>query len=323
MSQDLQKIWYNLFPEKPVDKNSRELIKVYNIDQAQEEIANLIASKQTFDVTETVNTVKILHYQEGKEVLYWYLENTKSEYFLIMLNRLKKEILERTEKVLACQCSDKISNINYYKFSRSINEMTQDAGSIYELRNVKEADISTAYYRGLYVLGFCSKQLYLDIVKTMSKNDRLRLLGCIATVKIFKQYLNGVCIYEPEPMKNPVLRSAWFKVCNYIDTALIELKGRLGKDFLFYWVDGIYFKYDGTKDDYKEAEFWHSIRQISYIFDVEFKVIDIPLFELLNKGHYVEIKVHKPNGKIKRFFPNKKQVRSYNIVDLNEIENFK
>lgn len=302
-------------------KQKPKIFKIYNVDQAKEEIQNLINDKCNFEYEETANTCKIWVDTSRGRICYWYLEKTKSKYFLIMLKKLKTEIELNACLVEACTYSPNIEDVNYFKFLPRVNDLVADSGSIYALKNVYEADISHAYYRAAYVMGFISKSLYMEIIKTMTKEDRLRLLGCIATVKIKRCFEMGEEITEPVITKSEICRKAWFKICHYIDTALLELKGALGKDFLFYWVDGIYFKYETSKDDFKNSEHWHSIRRVFYKFNVEFKCIAIPLFTLTNMGEHLEVNIHKPNGKVKRFFPEKRQIKTYSIIELNDLKN--
>jgi len=173
-------------------------------------------------------------------------------------------------------------------------------------------------------LGFIEQDTYEEIIKNVSKRERLRLLGCIATVKTTEVYERGVLkdcsssIKEPETILN---RAAWFKICHYVDTALLQFKSILGNDFLFYWVDGIYFKHPINPDQVKEVEFWRKVRSIAHRFDLDFKVIVLEKFEVLNRHSYVEINIWKPNKKKpKRFFPKKEQIREYSVIGLNELD---
>ncbi len=218
-------------------KIKRKVFKIYNLEKAEEQIEKYITDKKTFDVERTKQTIKIITTNGYNEpVLYWYLESTKSTYFLILLNELRKEIQQREQKVIDCIFSNKITDVKYFDFAKNVNEMNDDTGSMYTLTDVYEADVSHAYYRAAYVLGFISKKLYLKIVKSLSKHDRLRLLGCIASVKWVTHFELGEQVDEPELKENKICRSAWFKICHYVDSALIELKDKLDTLFIKNWV---------------------------------------------------------------------------------------
>lgn len=311
-------------PDYFLEKRKRKpttTIKIYNLDQADFEVDNLKEAKADFDTEETLSTTKIKHYCSDRTIIYWYLENTKSEYFLILLNKLKKEIGERSKIVLECSYSGNITDVNYFMFSPNMEDMNFDAGNTHlELANIYEADISHAYYRAAYVLGFISFDLYREIITKLTKQDRLTLLGCIATNKIISIYRGGLQHASPPPKKDELLREAWFKICSYVDSALCELKDLLGHDFLFYWVDGIYFRFNQQYDMYG-MQFLKHIRKIQDKYNVEFKLIPISSFTLINEGDSVRIEIKKPNGEEKLFFPNRKQIKTYSFVGLNDLEN--
>lgn len=320
--KNLALLWDENFTEELSDKN-KTVVKIYNIEQHKEQVKGLIKQRQNFEVIETTTSVKIKHYTRKRLIEYWYLENTKSTYFLILLNKLKRDIKKRHEFVANAKYSHNINDIKYFAFNANLNDFKHDAGAVYELKNVFEADISHAYYRAAYVLGFIEKETYEEIITKMTKKERLRLLGCIATVKTTEIYKNGVLTDGYSNIKQPdtiLYRTAWFKICHYIDTALLNFKSILGDDFLFYWVDGIYFKHDPLINNLKESEFWQQVRDLSTKFDIEFKTIALEKFEILNKHSYVEINCYKPNNpKPKRFFPKREQIREYSIVGLNEL----
>jgi hypothetical protein len=306
-------------------KPPKDVLKIYNIGQAKYEVENLIKAHADFEVVETSTSVRIKEFTKKGIKERWYLENTKSDYFLILLNKLKRDILKRQEFVIRSRYSANINDIKYFSFNPNLNKFEEDRGNVYELKNCFEADAEKAYYRAAYVLGFIEKDTYEEIINNMTKRERLRLLGCVATVKTTEIYVKGILVDQKSTIKQDdviLYRKAWFKICHYVDTALLHLKSILNDDFLFYWVDGIYFKHDTLKDELKESNFWRSIRDVSVKFDLDFKIIALDRFEVLNKVSYVEVNCYKPNNpKPKRFFPKREQIRDYSIVSLNDLNN--
>lgn len=312
-----QKVIKNELGQK--SKVKGEVIKIYNLEQSKHEIKRLKKEGAKFEVWETTNSCKIKVLKEKKTVTYWYIESTKSDYFLILLNEIKKEMRERETVIVNSPYSKDPKETKYFFFAKAFNDVKGDAGSCYEFDNVYEADVSHAYYRAAYVLGFISKGLYLKIINGCSKHDRLRLLGCIATVKLWQSY-EGSDLIDGDTLKDDLLRNAWFKICNYIDCALLEFRDKLGKNFLFYWVDGIYFKHDTKLPDVGgELNFFKHIRSVKYKYDLDFKVIPIKKFVLINKDDTIEIQVTKPDGTVKPFFPPRSKVKSYSFEGLNNI----
>lgn len=304
--------------KKKVLKN--EVVKIFNTSQAREEIKRLNKEGAKFETYETANSVKIKILKGKKTLTYWYIEDQKTEYFLILLNKIKREMRERAETIERCKFSANPDDTKYFLFNKkAFKDVESDAGSIYEFENVYEADVSHAYYRAAYVLSFISKDLYLEITTNCSKHDRLRLLGCIAAKKLYQSYDKGELI-EGATLKDDLLRDAWFKICNYIDVALMDFRSLLKKDFLFYWVDGIYFKHDTALPDIlSELNYFKHLRHIKYKYDLDFKLIPIKSFKLINRGDFIEIQVEKPDGTIKPFFPPKNKVKSYSFENLNSL----
>lgn len=303
---------YNNDFDKKTEKKKQKVFKIFNLEHAKIKINQLCQLHETFEITETKSSIKIKVLRENQNIVYWYANESKTISFLIMLNKLKREFEMNKDNILNCNFSQSITECQYFEFAENINDMTEDVGAIYELHNVWEADISHAYYRAAFVLGFISKKLYKEIVFKISKTDRLKLLGATATTKIKIDYINGIKTEETKIFSNDLYRAAWFKICNYVDTALIDFKGLLKKNFLFYWVDGIYFKYNNLDID-KFIE----LRKIQYKYNMEFKLIPIKNFKIINKEYYTEIEILKPDGKIKRFFPDKKKIKTYSFVELN------
>ena len=106
---------------------------------------------------------------------------------------------------------------------------------------------------------------------------------------------------------------AWFKICSYVDSALITIMERfnqLSPDiFLFYWVDGVYFrKFEVTKN-YN----WQNVfSEVSELFPFEWKYTRINKLRVLNKGKEgLKVEITKGDGDRKTFFPPKRDIKFY------------
>jgi len=196
--------------------------------------------------------------------------------------------------------------------------MESAAGEVVTLENVWEADITAAYYRAALNLGFISKELF-DTCLKLRKCDRLRLMGSIATRKYNERYDNGE-LESSEIKKDELLRSAWFKICSYVDMAMKTLKEILGELFLFYWVDGIYF-YAGKSGKGKRKPddllFWEKVLGERFHFD--WKLIKLSKFEIENKVTYCEIRLWKEGAdEPKRFYPKREAIKGYYFARKDE-----
>lgn len=107
--------------------------------------------------------------------------------------------------------------------------------------NVCEVDIDQAYWETAYQLGIISDDIYLRGSKgNISKKARLTALGSLAK-KVYSYTFKGDKIINSEVDKDPLLENLWFTICKRVSDVMHKVIESLGSDFIFYWVDGIYF----------------------------------------------------------------------------------
>ena len=191
-------------------------------------------------------------------------------------------------------------------------EGQKDQTSLYlstDTTDVYEADISMCYYVTAFKLGFMSEQMY-ELCKGLPKSHRLKLLGAIATSKTFRRYEDGQIVFETV-LEDETLRMAWFKICFYVGQAMQTVKDALKDNFLFYWVDGIYFTY--PKDAPVAAE--ELIEDVTNHLFFDWKIKHIHSLEINNKYGKIEMKMidnegdHEDDHRF--FYPPKKKIISY------------
>lgn len=274
------------------------------IGNGSDKIHELIAQKGCFEVTTTSRTTKI----KTANINYLFAHTHYYGRIFGLLSQLKKMLNDNEQKILDAPFSGKPENVKYFMFSESQQNFKVDAGTIYDIPNIVEADISMAYYRTAYNLGFITKEFY-ERCKTLDKKDRLVLIGSIATVKCNEVYNNGLKI-SSEINKNELHRMAWFKICSYVDSVLITIKERLDKInpdiFLFYWVDGVYFR------DFKMKGYsWQTLfKEISEIYPFDWKYKRVERMRVLNYGESLKIQLQK-QGENKTFFYPKRDMKLY------------
>lgn len=272
-------------------------------------IRYLMSKKQDFLVVTTSKTTNI------KTLTTNYLYADKHYFGKIfgLLAQLKKQLDANYEKIHNAPFSGKSSDVSYHKFESERN-FRADAGTIYNIPDVIEADISMAYYRTLFNLGWITEDFY-EKCKRLKKIDRLILVGSIATVKTIDTYIGGRKIRTDIEGRESIYRMAWFKVCSYVDSALITLMNRFNEIspdiFLFYWVDGIYFRNFEITKNYN----WQTVfNEVSELFPFEWKYQRLKTLKVLNKDKKgLKIELVKANGEKKSFFPPKKEVRFYKL----------
>lgn len=101
-------------------------------------------------------------------------------------------------------------------------------------------DIKSAYATALIANKLISEKTF-NFLASLSKTDRLAAVGMLASRKdIFEHDASGECIEHTKQIKDT---ANWFSYCILEIQKLMEgVRDEIGEDFLFYWVDGIFFK---------------------------------------------------------------------------------
>lgn len=100
-------------------------------------------------------------------------------------------------------------------------------------------DLKSAYANCLLNSGLISKKTYSYIMQ-LAKMDRLAAVGMLATSHIKYHFKDGKCVGF-DPYREPT-SEIFFYLIDEINYIMQDLKFILGNDFLFYWVDGVFFK---------------------------------------------------------------------------------
>jgi hypothetical protein len=110
-----------------------------------------------------------------------------------------------------------------------------------KFENVCEVDIDQAYWETAYQLGIISDDIYAKGSKgNISKKARLTALGSLAR-KTYHYKFKGDKLLDTIIDKEPLLENLWFTICKRVSDVMHQVISALGDDFIFYWVDGIYF----------------------------------------------------------------------------------
>jgi len=107
--------------------------------------------------------------------------------------------------------------------------------------NVCEVDIDQAYWETAYQLGIINDSIYVKGSKgNISKKARLTALGSLAK-KTYQYKFKGDKLVDTIIDSEPLLENLWFTICKRVSDVMHKVIEGIGKDFIFYWVDGIYF----------------------------------------------------------------------------------
>ena len=159
----------------------------------------------------------------------------------IAFNKVKKDVLES-------DLAKEIMKRKHYTDNYESNKLIPHSFYADKLLNI---DINQAYATCLYINKIISKDTYLYI-QSLPKTERLVCVGMLAKGYTEFKYQDGVCI-DVSAYREPTAQ-VFFYVIQEINHVMRDMKFFLGKDFLMYWVDGIFFNYDTSRHRIKQAE---------------------------------------------------------------------
>jgi hypothetical protein len=172
----------------------------------------------------------------------------KSEYTMDELKFIKsvRSYIKRNEIYLLPHFQDNQvfpQDVHYVKVAR--------VPMFKKFDNVCEVDIDQAYWETAYQLGIISDDIYVKGSKgNISKKARLTALGSLAK-KTYNYKFKGDKLLDTIIDKEPLLENLWFTICKRVSDVMHQVIEELNGDFIFYWVDGIYFQ--NTKENVAAA----------------------------------------------------------------------
>lgn len=202
-----------------------------NEKQIQDLIKSLVNENRDFEVIRTGYTVRIKIPELKKQ--YFFSEKSGGKLFLCFYSKLKAN-------VKGVQTGVKFKDIIYYKF----NHLTDIPEKMYC------CDLNSAYLQALFNAGIINESSF-NFGSKIPKVDRLKGVGALATKKTITKYTGGKM--HPLDLIKSEEENVFFFACYSIGKLLSELIKET-PNFLFFWVDGIYFK--TICDAYKARQFF-------------------------------------------------------------------
>lgn len=261
----------------------------------------LTAQKKTFKVSRTSGSTKISLTDSYGFVLltYYYNDEHMSNSYLHLITKVRNEFKANEAEIKKHKELPSVLDIKYYAFSE-LTRLNDSSGEVLNFENVLEADITKAYYQAARNLKFISPEFY-ETCLNLPKEQRLKLLGSIAVRKYINSYEDGKH-KEQEIKADELMRKAWFLICDNVAACMTEIQNKMQADFLFYWVDGIYFKNSAANKKI--------IEQVGKKYAFAFKFVSIDKMQSRNLGTHIELELEK-DGEKKLFYPPKKRVIKY------------
>lgn len=178
---------------------------------------NLVFLEKDFIVKKSSSTNQI-RYNNNTEI---FSDSRFNFNVMHRYNELKKELED---------------NINFFQNDKETGYF--NFGKIVNNEKVFNIDLTSAYLTILYNTKKISKELF-DKINGLKKSDRLKVLGMLAYQPFVFYYEKGKLIYN-EQIKNK-FRHIFFYCVKETFELIYKIKNKIGFDFVFSWVDGIYF----------------------------------------------------------------------------------
>lgn len=123
--------------------------------------------------------------------------------------------------------------VKYFQYSSSLKANQK-------IKNVINVDLSGAYWEAAYKLGLISDVIYQKGL-TVDKFVRLTAIGSLAK-KVYKLEYDGKRQKKKEVISSELTECLWDVICMQVSNVLQDAANAAGKDFIFFWVDGIYIR---------------------------------------------------------------------------------
>lgn len=146
--------------------------------------------------------------------------------------------------------SENAKEIMASKYLKS-NFALSDNKNSYKAKQVLNIDISSAYATCLVRNGLITEKTY-RIIKGLPKTERLPCVGMLATSHTKFSYSNGEC-YNVDVFRSPTA-PVFFYLIDEINYIMQQIQFLLGEDFIFYWVDGVFFNYNTPPEKVQAIE---------------------------------------------------------------------
>lgn len=173
------------------------------------------------------NYYSCLEMPSERKLKYFVREKMPREVFTISAS-LQSELNKQIDTITEHVGNLKEEQVTYYRIGNLSNELDR----------VCMIDINSAYARALYNFDLISEPM-LEKLLTVKKDYRLAAVGIMASKTMVEDYIEGILVdFFPE-VKHPVLRKLFLRLCIEVSICMDFVAKAMGKDFIFYWVDGI------------------------------------------------------------------------------------
>lgn len=198
----------------------------------------------------------------------------------VAANMIKKDVKDSFK-------SPEIMNTKHMKTNYGSSDNIQNIITT----DVLNIDLSGAYVQALWHTGIITERTYQYLLK-LPKMERLPAIGMLATSYVELYYENGKCTkFAPHRAETSEI---FFHLIDEINFVMKDIEYMLGKDYIFHWVDGVFFKKETHKNVIKNIEDF--LLELDYPFKYEL----VDTFKVRKQEDVIRIEMYK-NNKYKKY----------------------
>lgn len=172
-----------------------------------------------------------------------------------------------------------------------VNYSQSDELTSFQHERCLNIDIKSAYATTMLIHGLITQKTY-DFICSLPKQERLVCVGMLARSYSKYTYKGKECI-KVEFHREPTAQIFFFLI-QEVEYVMRDCKWYLGKDYIFHWVDGVFFKPETSLKKIEEIE--NVFTDLGY----QYKFEDVRNFAYTKKDTKIVVTMTK-NGEHKRY----------------------
>ena len=169
-----------------------------------------------------------------------FIVNNYSNRVFIARNKVKKDVLES-------DIAKEVMAQNYTKTNFGVDNKLNN----FFIDKVYNIDLSSAYVYAIYNCGMITKDTF-NYLQTLKKGERLPSLVMLASSHTKFLFQGGKCL-DYSVHREPTA-PIFYRLIQEVNDIMEECRWILGSDYIFHWVDGIFFRYDTPAKKIKMVE---------------------------------------------------------------------
>lgn len=157
----------------------------------------------------------------------------------LMVNKYRPRVFAAKNKVKRDVMNSEVGREIMNRVHQKKNFGIHPKSDVMNINEVLNIDLSAAYVWALWNSGCITDETF-QYINTLSKKERLPSLGMLAASHVKFYFEKGKCV-NYETHREPT-SEIFFYLIQVVNDVMEECRFLLGNDYIFHWVDGVFFK---------------------------------------------------------------------------------